>query len=302
MKKKMLKLFLLIFLLFIYYIAQSHLIYLESKPIIETVEEFDANSELLQVHFIDVGNADSSLILFPNNQTMLIDAGEKDESNVVINYLKKHNVNKIDYLIGTHPHSDHIGEMKEIVDEFNIGQIYMPEIPNEFTPSTNTYLSLLESIDKKSLNIISPNIRDKIEINENILIEFMNTPKEIKSDNLNLYSIILKITYNNVSFMFTGDAEKENERIMLEEYSEKELETTVLKVPHHGSGTSSSKEWVNIVKPQFAFIPCGKNNDYGQPHKNIVERYEEIGSEIYRADENGNVVFTTDGMRIAKEN
>lgn len=246
--------------------------------------ELNENEDLLQIHFFDVGQADS-ILLTNKNKTMLIDAGKNSDGDLVVNNIKALGITKIDYLIGTHPHEDHIGGLDNVINNFDIGIIYMPKVQT----NTKTFEDVLDAISNKGLKVSSPDIGTKFEIG-NIQCEIMLCGNESKEDNLNLSSIVIRAVYNKQSYLFMGDSEIENEN------SRDWENTNVLKVGHHGSDTSSSEKFLEKIKPQIAIISVGKDNKYGHPKKVILDRLENIGTLIYRTDEDKNVLITSDGI------
>ena len=246
--------------------------------------EFVAQEDLL-IDFIDVGQADSILIR-NQDKTMLIDAGTNEAGETVVTYLQNLGINKIDYLIGTHPHEDHIGGLDDVINHFNIGQIYMPKIET----TTKTFEDVLDAIENKNLTVTSPNKGDKIEIGQAVGT-FMTEPI-LDKDNLNLSSLVVRLEFGNNSFLFMGDAEKENEETI------NWNKTDVLKVGHHGSNTSTSESFLNQVKPQCSIIMVGKDNSYNLPTQETIDKLNTIGSEIYRTDENGTIQIISDGNTI----
>ncbi len=246
--------------------------------------EFVAQEDLL-IDFIDVGQADSILIR-NQDKVMLIDAGTNEAGETVVNYLQNLGITKIDYVIGTHPHEDHIGGLDDVINHFDIGQIYMPKIET----TTKTFEDVLESIENKNLTVTAPNKGDKIELGQ-AAGEFMTEPI-LDEDNLNVSSLVLRVEFGNTSYLFMGDAEEENEKTILWP------KTDVLKVGHHGSSTSSSESFLEQVKPQYAIIMAGKDNSYGLPTQETIDKLNNIGSEIYRTDENGTIQMTSDGNTI----
>ena len=246
--------------------------------------EFVVQEDLL-IDFIDVGQADSILIR-NEDKTMLIDAGTNEAGEMVVTYLQNLGINKIDYLIGTHPHEDHIGGLDDVINHFNIGQIYMPKIET----TTKTFEDVLDAIENKNLTVTSPNKGDKIEIGQAVGT-FMTEPI-LDKDNLNLSSLVVRLEFGNNSFLFMGDAEKENEETI------NWNKTDVLKVGHHGSNTSTSESFLNQVKPQCSIIMVGKDNSYNLPTQETIDKLNTIGSEIYRTDENGTIQIISDGNTI----
>ena len=246
--------------------------------------EFVAQEDLL-IDFIDVGQADSILIR-NQDEVMLIDAGTNEAGETVVNYLQNLGITKIDYLIGTHPHEDHIGGLDDVINHFDIGQIYMPKIET----TTKTFEDVLDAIETKNLTLTSPNRGDKIELGQ-AEGEFMTEPI-LDKDNLNVSSLVLRLEFGNTSYLFMGDAEEENEETI------NWPKTDVLKVGHHGSSTSSSESFLEQVQPKYAIIMAGKDNSYGLPTQETINKLSNIGSEIYRTDEDGTIQMTSDGNTI----
>lgn len=255
------------------------------------------NDELV-VHYLDVGQGDSTFIELPNDEVMLIDAGENEYSDEIIDYISDLGYKKIDYVIGTHPHSDHIGGMENIIKSYDIGKIYLPKVSS----NTKTYLNLLQSIKDKGLKIDTGKSGVNIINEENLKVDILAPVKE-KYDDLNNYSIVVKLVYNKNSFIFMGDAEKLSENEIIDSYKDdKYLNADVIKVGHHGSGTSSGKKFLELVKPKYAIVSVGKDNKYGHPHMNILEDYKKLGTNIYRTDEMGTIIIKSDGNNISVNN
>ena len=246
--------------------------------------EFVAQEDLL-IDFIDVGQADSILIR-NQDKTMLIDAGTNEAGETVVNYLKNLGITQIDYLIGTHPHEDHIGGLDDVISQFDIGQIYMPKIET----TTKTFEDVLDAIEAKNSTITSPNKGDTLEIGQ-AQGQFMTDPI-LDEDNLNLSSLVIRIEFGNTSFLFMGDAEEENEKTI------SWPKTDVLKVGHHGSSTSSSDDFLQQVQPKYAVIMVGEGNSYGLPKQETIDKLNKLGTQIYRTDEDGTIQMTSDGNEI----
>ncbi|MBE6729821.1 MAG: MBL fold metallo-hydrolase [Ruminococcaceae bacterium] len=253
----------------------------------QNLTQTEGNGEI-KIHYIDVGQGDSIFIELTNDRVMLIDAGESEYSSTVINYIKNLRYNKIDYLVATHPHSDHIGGMEKVINAFTIGEIYMPKIIS----NTKTFESLLETIKNKGLKINSADYSVKIINDNNLKAEFLSPVKD-KYGDTNDYSAVLKLTYKDNKFLFMGDAETEAE----DEISA-DVTCDIIKVGHHGSNSSSGKKFVKKTKAKYAVISCGTDNKYGHPHTEIVKRWEDSGAKIYRTDLSGTVIVTSDGKTI----
>lgn len=243
-----------------------------------TTEE---SENILQIHFFDVGQADSTLII-SDKKTMLIDAGTNEMGEKVVENIKKLGIERIDYLIGTHPHEDHIGGLDDVIKNFEIGIIYMPKIQT----NTKTFEDVLDAIAEKNLTITTPQKGEKFILGKaECEIMLCGTGTKEEKENLNLSSIVTKVTYGNQNYLFMGDAEKENEQ------SRTWTKVDVLKVGHHGSDTSSSVNFLEQVEPQIAIISVGKNNTYGHPKQVILDRLNKIGSVVYMTKDKGNILI-----------
>lgn len=254
-----------------------------------TQTEINDGMKGLEVHFMDVGQADS-ILLVNSNQTMLIDAGDTDAENIIIPYIKKLGIEKLDIVIFTHPHKDHIGSGSSVIESFEIGKVYMP---GKIT-TTKTFENLLDSIELKGLDIIVPSVGDKIEFGD-CDVTVLGPVKEYSDINDN--SIVLKVAYNKTRFLFTGDMEEASEKDILATLAN--INVDVLKVAHHGSDTSSSYVFLREATPKYAIISCGVDNDYNHPHEKILSRLEDVGTEIFRTDKMGTIIAKSDGNKIA---
>lgn len=241
----------------------------------------------ISAHFIDVGQGDSIFIELPNHECMLIDAGIANKSEYIENYIISTGYDTIDYLIATHPHADHIGSMDYIVSNMDIGSIYMPKV----STTTKTYERLLEAVQEKGMKIKSARAGMSIVDEEDLNVDIL-APVEIDEGELNNCSIIIKITYESDSYLFIGDAEKEELSTVTADMS-----ADVLKVGHHGSRTSTTEEFLEEVNPEYAVISCGIDNDYGHPHEEAVSLLNEFNVEYYRTDLQGTIKITSDGSR-----
>lgn len=263
-----------------------------SSPFVENNDETSIStfsSGSLRVNYIDVGQGDSIFIQLPNNQTMLIDAGEAYKSDNVINYLNNLGITKIDYVIGTHPHTDHIGGLEEVINTFDIGSIYMPRASS----TSKTYEDLLTTISSKDLKVKTAKSGVVVLDDNNLKLEFI-APNSDSYSELNNYSAVLKLTYLDNTFLFMGDAET-----LSEEEITSEIKADVIKVGHHGSDSSSSLEFVKKVSPEYAIIMVGEGNSYNHPYQSIIDRYENVGAKVLRTDLDGNIVCDSDGKEVS---
>ncbi len=243
------------------------------------------------VHVIDVGNADA-IYINCKDHNLLIDAGDIDLDNKVVNYLSAQEVGNLDLVVTTHPHRDHIGGIKSVVNNFNIERMMMPELPDELIPTTATYLNMLNAIKQKGIKVDKPIAGEKFNIGD-MKVEILGPISSYKD--INDYSIVVKVIYGEHSFLFMGDAEKDSERDLINRgYN---LKSTVLKVGHHGSQTSTTNEFLSKVSPKIAVISVGENN-YSLPKPNVIKRLINKNIEVYRTDKCGTIIFKSDGEEL----
>lgn len=241
-----------------------------------------------EVHFIDVGQGDSQLIL-SGGKAILIDGGENDQGSVVVDYLHELGVKKIDLLVATHPHSDHIGGLDVVVEELEIGQILMPRLPDELVPTTRTYTDFLTAIANKGLKITAAKEGDTYTFGEGVLTVLGPTRDY---DDLNNTSLVCRFDYGERSFLFTGDMETPVEQDLLKD--DAWLDADVLKLGHHGSRTSTSVAFYRAVDPAICVISCGEGNSYGHPHSETLETIAGNDAVICRTDFQGSIVIGID--------
>jgi len=256
------------------------------------VEDKPAEHAQTEVHFIDVGQGDSTLVI-SQGEAMLIDSGDKDDSNKIEKYLEKQGVTELKYLIATHPHADHIGEMSEIIDQFQVDKFIMPKVKADMTPTTTIYEKMLKSIKANGLKITQAKPM-KFELGS-CKVELFTPKKDY--DDLNNYSTLVKITDGENSFLITGDCETAEEKDILSQGYD--VSAKVLKAGHHGSSTSSGVDFLNKVMPRYAVISCGKGNKYGHPHEETVTRLKKYASHLYVTADVGTIVFSSDGEGLS---
>ncbi len=246
----------------------------------------------LQVYFIDVGNADSILIR-QGEVNALIDAGERGDGDDVLAYLNAQGVKKLDLVIATHPHADHIGGMADVINGIAIDKFVMSFMPKDETPTTATYLNMLTALDEKNIPVeeAKPGAVYMLGTAQLTVLAPLS-----ESDEANNISVVTRLTFGERSFLFMGDAETDVEKELLT--SGKPLSADVIKIGHHGSDTSSSQAFLTKVDPDHAVIPCGKGNAYGHPSADVLSRLEKMGITIYRADVHGHIAFATDGKNL----
>lgn len=246
-----------------------------------------SSNTLMKVHFIDVGQGDSIFIELPDKKTMLIDAGEASYGQTVESYIKKLGYLKINYIVGTHPHTDHIGGLAYIISKFEVEKVFM----SPKTSTSKTYVNLLNVINEMGLSANYLSAGNNIIDTDNLKVSILAPNKEYTDANNN--SIVIKIVYNNNKFLFMGDAEKTSENDILSDVS-----ADVIKIGHHGSDTSSSENFVNRVKAKYVIISVGKDNQYNHPNSVVLDRWIASGASIYRTDINGNIIVISDGNEI----
>ncbi|HBY3339581.1 TPA: MBL fold metallo-hydrolase [Clostridioides difficile] len=245
---------------------------------------------LLSIHMIDVGQGDSILVQTPTNKNILIDGGDEDSENIIISYLRQKRIKTIDIIIATHPDSDHIGSLDNVIKKFNVNSIYMPEQSTD----SEAYQNLINSCTDKNLSIQYLYKNDVLNIDNNINI-YVLSPSYIQEES-NLNSIVFKLTFNDNSFLFMGDAEEENKKEILHSFKLNNI--NFIKIGHHGSNSSSSLEFIKKISPDIAAISCGYKNQYGHPHREVINNLKQNHVSIYRTDRIGDIVFYSDGEII----
>ena len=260
-----------------------------------TVPEVQEVEGCLMVHMIDVGQGDSFLLV-QDGKTALIDCGETEEGRNVVEYIKSLGITKLDYVYGTHPHSDHMGGMFEVITNFEIGKIVLPDL-EDYKNTKSWYKKLRKELNTGAYDIEIKEVGTIYDLGDATMkvIGPINEP----GDKPNNYSTVLKVSLGKMDLIFTGDAEKEVEEDIIA--SGEDIDAEILKVGHHGSNTSSTEEFLDLVDPDYALIPNG--NKYGHPIKSTMEKLEERNIEVYRTDENGTVicVVTSNNVTFSSE-
>ena len=246
----------------------------------------------LEVHFIDVGNADCTLVR-QGDFALLIDAGERGDDDAILDYLNRHGVTDLDLVVATHAHADHIGAMAKVIRALPVARFVFAPMPAAHTPTTATYVSMREALDEKQVAVEAAQPNAVYEVGSARLQ--ILAPLQEREDT-NDMSVVSRLTFGERAFLFTGDAGVAVEDDLL--YSGCTLQADVLKVGHHGSTTSNSAAFLSRVSPAYAFIPCGEGNSYGHPHEEVLASLQRRQSKIYRSDVHGDVVFVTDGTEL----
>lgn len=242
----------------------------------------------MEVHFIDVGQGDATLIMC-DGHSMLIDAGDYSKGTAIQNYLQKQNVKKLDYLILTHPDSDHIGGAPVIITKFEIDKVFV----SNYEKDNKTYQKLIQALDNKRLKYTTPEVGTKYTLGT---AEFTILAPNGTYDDPNDASIALMLQNGENKFLFTGDAEENAEQDILA--TGIDLSADVYKAGHHGSRTSTSQEFFEAVSPSCAVISCGEDNSYGHPHAETLNTFRMNGVKVYRTDEDGTIIAVSDGTKI----
>lgn len=246
----------------------------------------------LEMHTIDVGQGDSILFL-QGDKVMLVDCGPRAEGETVVNYLEELGIEKIDILIGTHPHEDHMGGMAEVINEFEIGVLYTSDFQDEDV-TTTYYMNFLEAVEEKNANWEIKKSEDEFTFGEADVTVL--APEKDEYDNANNYSMALMVSFGETDIMLTGDAEKQIEEEILD--LNYDIECEIFKAAHHGSDTSNTEEFLEEVNPEYVVISAGYENSYNHPMKSVMKRFKSLNATIYRTDESGSIVMTTDGTNI----
>ena len=246
----------------------------------------------MQLHVIDVGQGDSTLIMSKDG-IVLVDAGPGSAEDSLVEYLKDVGITTIDYAIFTHPDEDHIGGADVVINNFEVKNVIMPNA----TKTTKTFEKMIEAIEQSNANVIEATSGASYTLGD-IAFRIL-APNKASYDATNNYSVVVKLTYGNNTFMLTGDAESESESEILAKYPASELRADFLKVGHHGSSTSTSTAFLTAVSPSIASISCGEDNKYNHPHRETIEKLQGANIKVYRTDLLSTIVFVCDGNTIS---
>lgn len=245
----------------------------------------------LQVHYIDVGQGDS-ILLTQGEHSMLIDAGDNSCGTRVQSYLQANNISTLDYVMGTHPDSDHIGGLDVIIYKFDCRHVFMSECSKD----TKTYEDVINSAKEKEYEITSPVAGDTFSLGE-AQVMVLSPEKDVDyGGDANNSSIAVKVTFGENTFLFTGDCEEATENQMLQ--SGYDLQADVMKAGHHGSDSSNTRAFLKAVNPDYFVISCGEENEYGHPRAEVLNNLRQLGIAVYRTDEQGTIVAVSDGTDI----
>ena len=271
------------------------LLFSSSSLYIRKISSKKLNPNLMYVHYINVDQGDSILIQV-NNKNLLIDSGPKSHKRQLIKYLNSLGISSLDYVIATHPHDDHIGNMNTIINTYEVRSFYAPKVYSY----TKSFEQMIEALKTKNLKII-PIQRgcNTINLGNQTLTEVFS-PINDEYDNENNYSAVIKISFGNTSFLFTGDAEKEIEDKLSSLHDD--ISSDVLKIAHHGSSSSTTESFLTSVNPKYAVISAGRNNIYGHPDKETLSKLKKYNINILRTDIQNNITFISDGSKISSIN
>lgn len=265
----------------------------EIYPFVEDVfsvveDEVVISDSQMEVHFIDVGQGDATLIIC-DDEAMLIDAAPSGNGTLLQSYLRKRGVTELEYLILTHTDADHIGSASVIVNKFDIHTVFMGDFPKD----NKTYKGLLDAFSYYNLKYSIPNVGNEYSLGE---ATFTILAPNREYDNPNDASIALVLQHGENKFLFTGDAKEDAEQDMLA--NGLDLDCDVYKAGHHGSSTSSCEEFLNAATPEYSVISCEAGNSYGHPHAEVLNNFRRMGIKVFRTDEQGSIVAYSDGENI----
>lgn len=244
------------------------------------------------IYYLDVGQGDCTIIK-SNESVMMIDTSTQNHSLNIQEALKSLSIRKIDYLIITHQHDDHMGSAKDLIDNYQVDNIIMPKLSEINMVTTTSYENLLKSIVNNKVNAIPATVGESFWLGD-ATVQILSPSKQ--DEDLNNMSVVLKVVYGETSFIFQGDAEKPIEKQLLN--SDFDLSADIIKLGHHGSNTSSTDKYLKAVNPKYAIISCGADNSYGHPHDEVIERLKKNNIIFYVTAQAGDITVTSDGKNI----
>ncbi len=253
----------------------------------------------LEVYIVDVGQADCSLLVTEGG-TVLIDAGDTDTGDEVVEYLRLLGVTKIDYAIFTHPDADHIGGADDVLLNFRVDNVILPSLDEGDVPTTNVYEAMITALEEnEKINVLPATPGEEYRIGE--LKMKILAPLSENYSNINDYSVTARFDFGETSFLFTGDALDTAEAEMLAKYPQKELKATFFQAGHHGASNANTPDFINAVSPEIVAVSCGADNKYGHPTEAALESFASVGARVYRTDKLGTMIFVSDGKEITKK-
>lgn len=273
----------LTFLFIMLFLALAYVLYSQQSQ-----TELPPEGSSFEVHFIDVGQADSALVVCDGHY-MLIDGGNAEDSDLVYAYLERHGGEHLDYMVATHAHEDHIGGLSGALNYAAVDVAYCPVTEHD----TKVFQNMVKYLDQQGKSLTVPEPGDKFDLGS-AQVEILGPVKEYSDTNNT--SIVFRVDYGETSFLFTGDMETNAEKDLIE--SGADLRATVLKAGHHGSDTSSSYQFLREVMPKYTVISVGEGNKYGHPSEEILSRYRDVGAEVYRTDMQGHIIAASDGKNV----
>ena len=258
-------------------------------------EDIQLPDSQLRMTVLDVGNADA-ILLQNGDRFALVDAGERDDGDELVAFFRRVGITRLDYLIATHPDSDHIGGMADVVNAVDIGTFLMPFMPEGYTPTTRVYEDLLTALIEKEITPVDPSFGDNFAFGD-ARIDILSGLSE--HTETNEQSIVCRIVFGAHRFLMMGDAGKEVEQELLE--NGVDLRADVIKIGHHGSRSSSTKRFIQAVSPRYALITCGLGNSYNHPHSETLSTLRSQSVEVYRSDQHGEITLVSDGQTLTVE-
>lgn len=253
-------------------------------------ENTETFSENMKVHFLDAGQGDSILVQ-SEGENLLIDAGTNEDEEMVVSYLKEQGVERLDYVIATHPHIDHIGGMDAVIETFPVGTCFLPEE----TYDTESFQEVLTALDEMDVKIRHPEFMENYEIGSGRFV-FITPDSGRQYEDINDSSLGIRLTNGTHSFLLCGDISRRIEAEILD--SGISIQSDVMKLNHHGSRDANSWKFLKAASPSFIVITCGTRNEFGHPNEKVMKRVEKLGAGVFRTDLQGTVVFESDGKTL----